>query len=97
MGELSGAAGAAGPAAADAVPVDVPLEAVKTTLGVETPRVGTGVPLPVVGAPEVRHQSGDLLPTPTCSAAPRPTGRARWRPRPPTWSPAPPVRSSGPR
>ncbi|MFD7625881.1 hypothetical protein ACFV7Q_07520 [Streptomyces sp. NPDC059851] len=64
------AAGAAGPAAADAVPVDVPLDAVKTTLGVDTPRVGTGVPLPVVGAPEIRHHKGDLLPTPVLPALP---------------------------
>ncbi|MFJ7164182.1 hypothetical protein ACIQUV_01595 [Streptomyces globosus] len=64
------AAGAAAPAAADSVPVGVPLDAVKTTLGVDTPRVGTGVPVPVVGAPEVRHHKGDLLPTPVVPSLP---------------------------
>ncbi|MFI5619355.1 hypothetical protein [Streptomyces sp. NPDC051567] len=65
------AAGAAGPAMADGVPVGVPLEAVETTLGVDTPRVATGVPVPVVGAPEApRHHTGDLLPTPLIPAVP---------------------------
>ncbi|MFD9335553.1 hypothetical protein ACFWBF_14280 [Streptomyces sp. NPDC060028] len=65
------AAGAATPAVADAVPVGVPLDAVKTTLGVDTPRVATGVPVPVVGAPEVpRHHTGDMLPTPLLPTVP---------------------------
>ncbi|MBT2541417.1 hypothetical protein J7E99_12015 [Streptomyces sp. ISL-44] len=65
------AAGAATPAVADSVPVGVPLEAVETTLGVEAPRVATGVPVPVVGAPEApRFHSGDMLPTPLLPAVP---------------------------
>ncbi|OKK22703.1 hypothetical protein AMK16_06435 [Streptomyces sp. CB00455] len=65
------AAGAATPALADSVPVGVPLEAVETTLGVPAPRVATGVPVPVVGAPEVpRHHTGDLLPAPLLPAIP---------------------------
>ncbi|MFG2998755.1 hypothetical protein [Streptomyces sp. NPDC048340] len=65
------AAGAATPAVADSVPVGVPLDAVKTTLGVDTPRVATGVPVPVVGAPEApRHHTGDMLPTPLLPAVP---------------------------
>ncbi|MEU9420337.1 hypothetical protein [Streptomyces sp. NPDC051000] len=65
------AAGATTPALADAVPVAVPLEAVETTLGVDTPRVATGVPVPVVGAPEApRHHTGDLLPTPLLPVVP---------------------------
>ncbi|WP_329378217.1 hypothetical protein OG625_09325 [Streptomyces sp. NBC_01351] len=65
------AAGAATPAVADAVPVGVPLDAVKTTLGVDTPRVATGVPVPVVGAPEApRFHKGDMLPTPLLPTVP---------------------------
>lgn len=65
------AAGAASPAVADSVPVGVPLDAVKTTLGVDTPRVATGVPVPVVGAPEApRFHTGDLLPTPLLPVVP---------------------------
>ncbi|WP_411107050.1 hypothetical protein [Streptomyces sp. cmx-4-9] len=65
------AAGAATPAMADSVPVGVPLEAVETTLGVAAPRVATGVPVPVVGAPEApRHHKGDMLPTPLLPAVP---------------------------
>ncbi|GAA0311914.1 hypothetical protein GCM10010302_58420 [Streptomyces polychromogenes] len=65
------AAAAASPAVADSVPVSVPLDAVKTTLGVPTPQVGTSVPVPVVGAPEapVLHK-GDMLPTPLLPAVP---------------------------
>ncbi|UQX03519.1 hypothetical protein [Streptomyces sp. RerS4] len=65
------AVGAASPAVADAVPVDVPLDAVETTLGVAAPRVATAVPMPVVGAPEApRHHTGDLLPTPLLPVVP---------------------------
>ncbi|MFI1153007.1 MULTISPECIES: hypothetical protein [Streptomyces] len=65
------AAGAATPAVADSVPVGVPLDAVKTTLGVDTPRVATAVPMPVVGAPEApRYHSGDLLPSPILPVLP---------------------------
>ncbi|MET9320571.1 hypothetical protein ABZX75_10355 [Streptomyces sp. NPDC003038] len=65
------AAGAATPAVADSVPVGVPLEAVETTLGVPAPRVATGVPVPLVGAPDVpRHHRGDLLPTPLLPTVP---------------------------
>ncbi|MEU8772442.1 hypothetical protein [Streptomyces sp. NPDC048606] len=65
------AVGAASPAVADAVPVDVPLDAVETTLGVAAPRVATGVPMPVVGAPEApRHHKGDLLPVPLLPVVP---------------------------
>lgn len=65
------AAGAATPAVAESVPVGVPLEAVETTLGVETPRVATGVPVPVVGAPEApRFHSGDMLPASLLPAVP---------------------------
>ncbi|GGZ60588.1 hypothetical protein GCM10010371_20140 [Streptomyces subrutilus] len=65
------AAGAATPAVADSVPVGVPLDAVETTLGVDTPRVATGVPVPVVGAPDVpRHHRGDMLPTPLLPSVP---------------------------
>ncbi|MFI5668582.1 hypothetical protein [Streptomyces sp. NPDC051704] len=65
------AAGAATPAVADSVPVGVPLDAVKTTLGVDTPRVATAVPMPVVGAPEApRYHSGDLLPNPVLPVLP---------------------------
>lgn len=65
------AAGAATPAVADSVPVGVPLEAVETTLGVDAPRVATGVPVPVVGAPEApRFHSGDMLPTPLLPTVP---------------------------
>ncbi|MEV0989475.1 hypothetical protein [Streptomyces sp. NPDC049949] len=65
------AAGAATPAAAGSVPVGVPLDAVKTTLGVDTPRVATAVPMPVVGAPEApRYHSGDLLPSPILPVLP---------------------------
>ncbi|MFE5535567.1 hypothetical protein [Streptomyces sp. NPDC056492] len=65
------AAGAATPAVADSVPVGVPLDAVKTTLGVDAPRVATGVPVPVVGAPEApRFHKGDLLPSPVLPVVP---------------------------
>ncbi len=65
------AAGAATPAVADSVPVGVPLDAVKTTLGVDTPRVATAVPVPVVGAPEAPvHHTGDLLPSPLLPSLP---------------------------
>ncbi len=65
------AAGAATPAVADSVPVGVPLEAVETSLGVDAPRVATGVPVPVVGAPDVpRHHTGDMLPTPLLPSVP---------------------------
>lgn len=65
------AAGAATPAVADSVPVGIPLEAVETTLGVDAPRVATGVPVPVVGAPDVpRHHTGDMLPTPLLPTVP---------------------------
>ncbi|MET9959261.1 hypothetical protein ABZ128_09255 [Streptomyces sp. NPDC006326] len=65
------AAGAASPAVADSVPVGVPLDAVKTTLGVDTPRVATAVPVPVVGAPEApRMHTGDLLPGPLLPVVP---------------------------
>lgn len=65
------AAGAATPAVADSVPVGVPLEAVETTLGIDAPRVATGVPMPVVGAPEApRFHSGDMLPTPLLPVIP---------------------------
>ncbi|MFD3543029.1 hypothetical protein ACFWUQ_26530 [Streptomyces sp. NPDC058662] len=65
------AAGAATPAAAGSVPVGVPLDAVKTTLGVDTPRLATGVPIPVVGAPEApRQHTGDMLPTPLLPVVP---------------------------
>ncbi|MFF8267565.1 hypothetical protein ACF059_09230 [Streptomyces sp. NPDC016562] len=65
------AAGAATPAVANSVPVGVPLDAVKTTLGVDTPRLATGVPIPVVGAPEApRFHKGDMLPTPLLPVLP---------------------------
>ncbi|MER7466985.1 hypothetical protein [Streptomyces sp. NPDC097981] len=65
------AAGATAPAVAASVPVGVPLDAVKTTLGVDTPRVATAVPVPVVGAPEApRRHTGDLLPAPLVPAMP---------------------------
>lgn len=58
------AAGAATPALAEGVPVAVPLEAVEGALGVEAPRIGTAVPLPVAGAPEAPvMRQGDMLPT----------------------------------
>lgn len=72
------AAGAATPAVADAVPVGVPLDAVKTTLGVDTPRVATGVPVPVVGAPDApRFHKGDMLPTPLLPVVPLSTELGR--------------------
>lgn len=65
------AAGAATPAMADAVPVGVPLDAVRTTLGVDVPHIATGVPVPVVGAPQAPvHHTGDLLPTPLLPVVP---------------------------
>ncbi|MEW2135442.1 hypothetical protein AB0892_02330 [Streptomyces sp. NPDC005409] len=65
------AAGAATPAVANSVPVGVPLDAVKTTLGVDTPRLATGVPIPVVGATEApRFHKGDMLPTPLLPVLP---------------------------
>ncbi|MBT2407738.1 MULTISPECIES: hypothetical protein [unclassified Streptomyces] len=65
------AAGAASPAVASSVPVGVPLDAVETTLGVDTPRVATAVPVPVVGAPEApRHHTGDMLPVPLLPVIP---------------------------
>uniref|UniRef100_A0AAU2JWG7 ATP-binding protein n=1 Tax=Streptomyces sp. NBC_00049 TaxID=2903617 RepID=A0AAU2JWG7_9ACTN len=65
------AAGAATPAVAQSVPVGVPLDAVETTLGADIPHVATGVPVPVVGAPEAPvHHSGDLLPTPLLPVVP---------------------------
>ncbi|MET9609466.1 hypothetical protein ABZZ17_31120 [Streptomyces sp. NPDC006512] len=65
------AAGAASPAVAQSVPVGVPLDAVETTLGLPVPHVATGVPVPVVGAPEApRHHTGDLLPTPLLPVVP---------------------------
>ncbi|MFF1409963.1 hypothetical protein ACFVX6_09245 [Streptomyces sp. NPDC058289] len=65
------AAGAATPAMADAVPVGVPLDAVRTTLGVDVPHLATGVPVPVAGAPEApRFHKGDMLPTPLLPAVP---------------------------
>ncbi|MER5731966.1 hypothetical protein ABT084_27160 [Streptomyces sp. NPDC002138] len=66
------AAGAASPALADSVPVGVPLgAALKPSLGLDAPRVATGVPVPVVGAPEApRQHTGDLLPTPLVPIVP---------------------------
>ncbi|AZM91740.1 MULTISPECIES: hypothetical protein [Streptomyces] len=65
------AAGAASPAVADSVPVGVPLEAVETTLGLPAPHLATGVPVPMVGAPESpRFHQGDLLPTPLLPVVP---------------------------
>ncbi|MFD9408766.1 hypothetical protein ACFWBN_17350 [Streptomyces sp. NPDC059989] len=65
------AAGAATPAVANSVPVGVPLDAVETTLGVDTPRLATGVPVPVVGAPEApRFHKGEMLPTPLLPVIP---------------------------
>ncbi|MGW6703959.1 hypothetical protein ACWGDE_03545 [Streptomyces sp. NPDC054956] len=65
------AAGAATPAVADAVPVGVPLDAVRTTLGVDVPHLATGVPVPVVGAPQAPvHHKGDMLPTPLLPGVP---------------------------
>ncbi|MFF5704008.1 hypothetical protein ACFY7H_16095 [Streptomyces sp. NPDC012794] len=65
------AAGAASPAVADSVPVGVPLEAVETTLGLPAPHLATGVPVPLVGAPEApRFHRGDLLPTPLLPVVP---------------------------
>ncbi|MFJ3973888.1 hypothetical protein [Streptomyces sp. NPDC090021] len=66
------AAGVATPsAAADGVPVGVPLEGVETTTGLAVPRIATAVPLPVVGAPEApRMHKGDMLPTPLLPAVP---------------------------
>lgn len=59
------AAGAASPAVANSAPVAIPLDAVETALGVDTPSVATGVPVPVVGAQEMpRYHEGDMLPTP---------------------------------
>ncbi|WP_260610264.1 hypothetical protein [Streptomyces sp. WAC06614] len=65
------AAGAATPAVASTVPVDVPLGAARAALGVDTPRVATGVPVPVVGAPGTPtfHQ-GEMLPTPLLPVIP---------------------------
>ncbi|MFE0601094.1 hypothetical protein ACFW2T_01685 [Streptomyces sp. NPDC058892] len=65
------AAGVATPAAADGVPVGVPLEGVESTTGLDVPRIATAVPLPVVGAPEApRMHKGDMLPTPLLPAVP---------------------------
>ncbi|MEU3721450.1 hypothetical protein [Streptomyces sp. NPDC031705] len=65
------AAAAASPAAADSVPVGVPLEAVETTLGVAAPHLATGVPVPIVGAPEApRYHTGNLLPAPLLPMVP---------------------------
>ncbi|MFB7463039.1 hypothetical protein ACFCZ1_05950 [Streptomyces sp. NPDC056224] len=65
------AAAAATPAVADSVPVGVPLDAVKTTLGVDTPRVATAVPMPTVGAPEApRFHKGNMLPSPLLPVVP---------------------------
>ncbi|MET9851954.1 hypothetical protein ABZY57_03215 [Streptomyces sp. NPDC006450] len=65
------AAAAATPAVADAVPVGVPLDAVKTTLGVDVPHLATGVPVPVVGAPEApRFHTGEMLPSPLLPVVP---------------------------
>ncbi|MFC9310890.1 hypothetical protein ACFTWH_27170 [Streptomyces sp. NPDC057011] len=65
------AAGAATPAVADSVPVGVPLDAVETALGVDTPHLATGVPVPIVGAPEApRFHKGEMLPTPLLPVLP---------------------------
>lgn len=72
------AAGAATPAVADAVPVGVPLDAVKTTLGVDPPNLATGVPVPVVGAPEApRMHTGEMFPAPLIPAVPLSTELGR--------------------
>ncbi|MGW0753444.1 hypothetical protein [Streptomyces sp. NPDC002587] len=65
------AAAAATPAVAESVPVGVPLDAVKTTLGVDTPRVATAVPVPAVGAPGApRFHKGNMLPSPLLPVVP---------------------------
>ncbi|MDJ0347136.1 hypothetical protein QMK19_38780 [Streptomyces sp. H10-C2] len=58
------AAVAAAPAAAvEYVPAGVPLDGLETVLPLNSPTVRSGVPLPVVGAPEgPRHVTGQLLP-----------------------------------
>ncbi|MBW5484096.1 hypothetical protein [Streptomyces bambusae] len=65
------AAGAAAPAVADSVPVGVPLDGVESSLGIDVPRVGTSVPVPIVGAPESpTFHSGSMLPTPLLPSVP---------------------------
>lgn len=71
------AAGAASPAAAD-VPVGVPLEGVESTLGIDAPRVATGVPVPVVGAIDApRFHTGELMPERTLPTVPLDLGLGR--------------------
>ncbi|MFI8104854.1 hypothetical protein [Streptomyces sp. NPDC086023] len=57
--------------AAEHVPVDVPLEALEVPLGMQTPHLATGLPVPVPGIPEGPvHHTGEMLPNPVLPAVP---------------------------
>ncbi|MEU0375284.1 hypothetical protein ABZ070_35090 [Streptomyces sp. NPDC006283] len=63
---------AAAPAVAGTtVPVGLPLEALETAVPVEAPKLSTGVPVPVPGAPDgPRYVTGNLLPQNTVPTVP---------------------------
>ncbi|MGW1769122.1 hypothetical protein ACWCQL_34380 [Streptomyces sp. NPDC002073] len=53
------------------VPVDVPLEALESSVGVPAPKLASGVPLLTPGAIEApTHHKGELLPTPLVPVVP---------------------------
>ncbi|MHC0430726.1 hypothetical protein ACX6XY_11115 [Streptomyces sp. O3] len=63
VSSVAAAAGAGSAVAAEQVPVSVPLSGVEHALHMEAPKLSTGVPLPIPGAPEgPRYVEGQLLP-----------------------------------
>ncbi|MET8976264.1 hypothetical protein ABZX85_11675 [Streptomyces sp. NPDC004539] len=63
LAAAAGAAAATPAAAAETVPVPVPLDGAETALGMELPKLGGEIPLPMPGAPDgPRYVEGRLLP-----------------------------------
>ncbi|WP_156727744.1 hypothetical protein [Streptomyces apocyni] len=63
VSSVAAATGASTAVAAEQVPVSVPLSGVEHALHMEAPKLSTGVPLPLPGAPEgPRYVEGQLLP-----------------------------------
>ncbi|MER6913683.1 hypothetical protein ABT354_18595 [Streptomyces sp. NPDC000594] len=60
---MASAVGAAPAVAGTSVPVILPLESLETVVPIQAPKLSTGVPVPVPGAPDgPRHSPGRLLP-----------------------------------